>query len=193
MNLTIACPDCQRSLRVPGNLLGQAVKCPSCSHTFVAPECAEEPSPRPTGPSPKIHYDEEPRPSKRLAPEEDLAPDNEVVPTRIHEKPGKVQAIAILVLVGGIYACIWSLGSTLLSAFACCLWPGAYYGLVMGIMAILRGANLLGDRAYRQVPPQGIAIMMIINIINGDFVNLTLGIITLVFLGDPEVKAYFRR
>jgi hypothetical protein len=60
-------------------------------------------------------------------------------------------------------------------------------------MAIVKGSNLIGDYAYRLPPPQGIAIMMIINIINGDAVNLTLGILVLVFLSDPEVKAYFRR
>ncbi len=34
--------------------------------------------------------------------------------------------------------------------------------------------------------------MMIINIINGDIVNLVLGIVALVFLGDEEVKDYFQ-
>ena len=34
--------------------------------------------------------------------------------------------------------------------------------------------------------------MQIINIINCDMVNLTLGIITLVFLNDPEVRDHLR-
>jgi hypothetical protein len=177
---------------VPANLLGQAVKCPSCSHTFIAPESVEETRARPAEP-PKLHYDEEPLPAKRPASDDERKEDLEKEPRRPREKPGKVQAIAVMILVGGILACIWGMGSTLLSGFACCLWPGAYYGFVMGIMAIVRGSNLLGDYAYRLPPPQGIAIMMIINIINGDAVNLTLGILVLVFLSDPEVKAYFRR
>jgi hypothetical protein len=107
-------------------------------------------------------------------------------------KPGKAHAIAIMILIGGIYACLLSAGLTLFSGFACCLWPGSYYGMVMGIMAIIKGSNLLGDRAYRLPPPYGIGNMMIINIINGDFVNLTMGILVLVFLADEEVKAYFR-
>ncbi len=192
MSLTILCPDCQRSLRVPENLLGQAVKCPSCSHTFIAPESVEETRSRPVEP-PKLHYDEEPLPSKRPVPDDERKEDFEAEPRRPREKPGKVQAIAVMMLVGGILACVWGMGSTLLSGFACCLWPGAYYGFVMGIMAIVKGSNLLGDNAYRLPPPQGIGIMMIINIINGDAVNLTLGILVLVFLSDPEVKAYFRR
>jgi hypothetical protein len=34
--------------------------------------------------------------------------------------------------------------------------------------------------------------MQIVNIINCDVVNLTLGIITLVFLNDPEVREHLR-
>jgi predicted Zn finger-like uncharacterized protein len=193
MTLTISCPDCQRPLRVPENLLGQAVKCPSCSHTFVAPEGVEETPARPVAPPPRIDSNDEPRPAKLPAHDEDRALERDKAPSSRPVKPAKAQAIAIMILVGGIYALIWSLSSTLLSGFACCLWPGAYYGLVMGIMAILKGSNLLGDNAYRLPPPQGIVVMMIINIMNADLVNLTLGILVLVFLGDPEVRAYFRK
>jgi predicted Zn finger-like uncharacterized protein len=193
MTLTISCPDCQRPLRVPENLLGQAVKCPSCSHTFVAPESLEETPARPAGPPPKVLSEDEPRPAKLPTHDEDLDQDRGQVPGRPRTKPGKAQAIAIMILIGGIYACLLAVGSTLLSGFACCLWPGSYYSLVMGIMAITKGSNLLGDNAYRLPAPQGIAVMMIINIINADLVNLTMGILVLVFLSDPEVKAYFRR
>jgi hypothetical protein len=190
MNRTIPCPDCQRPLRVPENLLGQAVQCPSCSHTFVAPESVEE-TPHPPSVLPLEHPYDEPRPSKR--PEHEDARDEDYVrPPHRREKPGKVQAIAVMILVGGIYAVVWSVGSTLLSGFVCCFWPGTYYSLVMGIRAIIKGSNLLGDHAYRLAPPQGTAIMMIINIMNADIVNLTMGILVLVFLSDPEVKDYFR-
>jgi hypothetical protein len=193
MNLTILCPQCQRSLRVPENLLGQAVMCPSCSHSFVAPESVEE-SPRGAAElPPQVDHGAEPRPSKLTQHDDARDDDYDKAPRRPREKPGKVQASAVMILVGGVYACVWALGSILLSGFACCLWPGAYYGLVMGMMAIVKGSNLLGDKAYRLTPPQGIAIMMIVNIINGDLVNVTLGILVLVFLSDPEVKAYFRR
>jgi predicted Zn finger-like uncharacterized protein len=32
----ISCPKCERQLRVPDDLLGESVKCPSCSETFTA-------------------------------------------------------------------------------------------------------------------------------------------------------------
>jgi predicted Zn finger-like uncharacterized protein len=43
MPIQIACPTCQRQLRVPDNLIGQMVKCPSCQNTFTA--TAEESQP----------------------------------------------------------------------------------------------------------------------------------------------------
>jgi hypothetical protein len=164
-------------------------------HVFMAPEPVEEAAPprRPDAPPPVAEVADEPRPSPRRL-REDYEEDQDEVrrPRRREEKPSKVQAIGIMVLIGGILACISALASTLFSGFLCCLWPGLYYGLVTGIMAIVKGTSLLNEKAYRLAPPQGIAIMMIINIINGDLVNLTLGILVLVFLSDKEVKDYFR-
>ena len=214
MSFTISCPSCQRTLRVPESLLGQAVKCPSCGQNFTAPDHIEDeppprpvtdrPSRRPAAP-PEDDYDDEPRPSKRRPREDDYDDDYEDRPRRSRrrrdEKPGKVQAIAIMVLIGGILATLYGLGvlayfgiiavASMGVGLLCCLWPGPYYALVVGIMGILKGARLLGEKAHRETPPQGIAIMMIINIINGDIVNLALGIVVLVFLSDEEVKEFF--
>jgi predicted Zn finger-like uncharacterized protein len=42
----IACPHCQRKLRVTDELMGQPVKCPTCATTFTAqPEGTDLPSP----------------------------------------------------------------------------------------------------------------------------------------------------
>jgi len=43
MQNTIPCPNCQRELRVPDQLIGKLVKCPACSTTFTA--SLSEPSP----------------------------------------------------------------------------------------------------------------------------------------------------
>jgi hypothetical protein len=198
MNFTISCPSCERDLRVPPSLLGQAVKCPSCSTDFTAPERVEEDVPRRPAPLEQDYDEDVPRPSKRRSrrdePDDDDY-DEEPRPRRRREKPGKVQAIAIMVLIGGIFALLTGVSLLLMGAASCVglLWPGTYYALVLGIMAIVRGANLLGDRAYEQDPPYGIGNMMIINIMNCDAINLTLGILVLVFLSDEEVKNYFRR
>jgi predicted Zn finger-like uncharacterized protein len=205
MTSTISCPSCQRTLRVPESLLGQAVKCPGCSHTFTAPESIEEeaprrvaataperPSRRPAAPPPEDELDEEPRPSKRRPRDDDHEDDYDDAPRRrSSEKPGKVQAISVMTLVGGILATLAAV-ILMVTIYGLC-WPGTYYSLVLGIMAIVKGSQLLGERASEQTPPSGIAIMQIINIINCDWANLTMGIISLVFLGDPEVKRFFRR
>lgn len=195
MSTTISCPSCERTLRVPESLLGQAVKCPSCAHNFTAPESIEEPvSRRPASPPPVEEYEEEPRPSKRRPREDDDYDDVPVPRRRRDEKPSKVQAIGIMVLIGGILSLLYGLTGLGFGIASCIglLWPGIYYAITLGVMALIRGINLLGDKAYRQPPPSGIAIMMIINVINCDFTNLVLGILTLVFLNDEEVKDYFR-
>ena len=197
MNFTISCPSCQRTLRVPESLLGQAVKCPSCEHQFTAPENVEEEAPvsasrRPAAPPPEEQYEEQPRPSKRRPRDDDYEDDDDAPRRKSRDlKPGKVQAVGIMTLIGGILAVLWA-GGMMITIYGLC-WPGTYYSLVVGILAIVKGAQLLGDRAADQAPPMGIAVMQIINVINCDFVNLTLGIINVVFLGDNEVKRYFRR
>jgi hypothetical protein len=108
------------------------------------------------------------------------------------ERPGKVQAIAIMTLIGGIYAILHFLGVGGGSSLICCLWPGLYYALVVGILAIIKGSQLLGQDARLQTPPKTIAILMIIEIINIDIICTVLGIIILVFCGDPEVEEYFQ-
>lgn len=43
----VNCPQCDRKLRVPDNLLGQAVKCPTCGTTFTATPSSAPPEPPP--------------------------------------------------------------------------------------------------------------------------------------------------
>jgi predicted Zn finger-like uncharacterized protein len=38
MPIVVQCPSCNRKLRVPDDLLGRLVKCPTCSQTFTAAE-----------------------------------------------------------------------------------------------------------------------------------------------------------
>jgi hypothetical protein len=209
-------------------LLGCLVKCPACAHNFDAPEGEPVSIPEPRResspprreyddrpPSRRSRYDEDeddyPRPRRRRYEEDEDYPrsdryedDDDYDDNRFRRsarKPGKVQAIAIMMLVGGILACMQGVGFAIyalaLGVATCgvgliCL-PFGAYSIVVGIFAIIKGSKLLGERAYRESPPQGVAIMQIVNIINLDVVNLTLGIINLVFLSEREVKNYFRR
>jgi len=199
---TVCCPACRRALRVPHDLLGQLVKCPACEQTFTASEDLEAAPWRPPGRSagsdvadtfplaqdePRRPGDAEERPlrrrSRRREEEED---DRRSQPPR----PDKVQAIAILTLVGGILAVFVSL--LLMATCIGLAWPGTYFSMVCGIVCIIKGANLLGAHGYRESAPQASAILQIINIINLDVINLTMGILTLVFLNEPEVRRYYR-
>jgi hypothetical protein len=38
MSQLIACPECNKHLQVPADLMGKAVQCPECKHTFTAAE-----------------------------------------------------------------------------------------------------------------------------------------------------------
>ena len=103
-------------------------------------------------------------------------------------KPSKVQAIAVMQLCGGIYALVQAAG--VIGLFF--LYLPWIYSVVLGVMAIVRSARLLGDNAYGCGNQKTIAVMQIINIINCDVVNLVLGIICLLFQSDPEVEQYLQ-
>ena len=102
-------------------------------------------------------------------------------------KPGTIQAIGIMHLIGGILAILVGIGIALGSVFLYLPW---IYSLVVGILAIVRGAKLLGDGAYGAGNSKAVAIMQIINIICCDWINLTLGIVCLVLAGNQDVDEY---
>lgn len=41
----VSCPQCQRQLRIPDELLGSSVKCPSCGTTFIGTAASAAPQP----------------------------------------------------------------------------------------------------------------------------------------------------
>jgi hypothetical protein len=149
--------------------------------TSSSPQTAPLPSPQtPVSPAPSQS------PQVTAAP---YAPGQAHVPQQA-QKPGKVQAISIMVLVMGIFA---TLGGLTLLLSTVCIYFVAIYGIVHGIMAIVKGSQLLGSDpwdAYQGV--RTTAIMGIVNIINCDIWGMVCGIVILVFLGEPEVRAYMR-
>jgi predicted Zn finger-like uncharacterized protein len=189
MPINTDCPSCNRKLRVPDELLGKKVKCPTCGTVFQADE-----SSAPAGPEeveqPVTSYSEEERApiDERRDPEDGEG--DALGPPRhgTSAKPDKVQNIGVMMLISGIIGIMVFLGW---SGATCCLWPGGYYSLVMGILAIMKGAQLLSDKANQAPAPKWVAIMMIINIINADIPSLVMGIICLQMLGDPEVEQFF--
>jgi hypothetical protein len=159
-------------------------------------------------PSRRGRDEDDDRPSRRGRRFDEDAPDDDRPSVRRHEddddrydedrprrrrrgvKPGQVQAIGIMMLIGGILGILYFLVLPLASSGFCCLWPGVYYEIVVGILILIRGVNMMN--ADDQGPPRTLAILQIICIVNGDIANCVMGIVSLVLLNDPKVEEYYR-
>ena len=114
------------------------------------------------------------------------------------EKPGKLTAIAIMTLIGGIWAVMVGIGEAMgiigSLCFACFLIPGAAVSFFGGIFMIVQGALLLGQNPAQHIRRTRVsASLQIACILAGDVVNLILGILNHVFLSDRAVVAYRKK
>jgi hypothetical protein len=110
-------------------------------------------------------------------------------------KPGKVQAIAIMMLVNGIlnilyglYATIGIILGTFFVGVLCA--PVTILPAILGIFEVIYGSKLLSNPPRRVNNIQTIAILEIIAIVSGNGLSAIVGILNLVFLSEPEVRAY---
>ena len=126
----------------------------------------------------------------------------EALPPTGPQKPGKVQAIAILTLVSGITNILWMLflGVFVFSAIAivtigigCLLFALLLLPIILGVFEIIYSAKLLPTPIKPVNPSQAIAILEICCILTGNVISLVVGILALVFYDDARVKAYFAR
>ncbi len=111
------------------------------------------------------------------------------------QKPGMVQAIAIMCLVDGILNLLWAVALPIILVSgvvtALCI-PISVYPFVLGLLEIIHAARLLSEPVGVQRPAQYLAVMQIVNIVVGNLVSLIIGILSLVFYSDSRVRAYFR-
>jgi hypothetical protein len=142
MSITVSCPSCERTLRVPEKLLGQRVKCPACQETFTASEgggapagVKKSPSGARTAPPPE-EYEEE-APPRRARDEEDYDDDYNDRPRRRRRggglKPHRGQAIMIM----GILSIVGI------------AWP------ILGIIAWVMGNSDLKEMRAGRMDPEG--------------------------------------
>ena len=103
-------------------------------------------------------------------------------------KPGKVQAMSIMMLISGILNCILGL-SLVLTCYGIILAP---LPITCGILEIIHATKLLKDPIETYKPPTGLAILEICCILACGMTACVIGILNLVFSGDPEVKQYYR-
>jgi hypothetical protein len=135
--------------------------------------------------------DDDDRPRVRRRYDDDRNDDDEQPRRKKNVKPGAVQAVGIMLLVGAIMGLLTMAGAVLGSVFFCCLWPGVYFEIVWAILALIRGINMLNQDD--QGPPKTLCILQIIMIVNADVINCILGIVGLVMLSNDEVETYYRK
>jgi hypothetical protein len=110
-------------------------------------------------------------------------------------KPGKVQAIAIMMLVNGILNILAGLaitaGVVLTSfGFGIICTPFTILPAVLGVFEVINASRLLTETPKPVKNLQTIAVLEIVAVICGSGLSLIVGILNLVFLSEPEVKAY---
>jgi hypothetical protein len=113
--------------------------------------------------------------------------------------PGKVQAIGVMHLIGGILnlmlALFWGIYGAAtgvltfgIGLFLCC---PVFILLPVGIMEIVSGAKHLSSNHTGLRAPKMVAFGEISSILGCSTFSMIFGIVTLVFLSDPEVAEYY--
>ena len=211
---TIHCPQCNRELRVPDELLGKKVKCPACSTTFTAsvagPEVAAQPPPQgETAPAPSQgprdeyeEYDESYERERRVARAKDRV-------------KGKVLAPAICLLVAAVLGILANAGQIIMSLGPAPQLPpprpgepeffrelqksshgpaataAGAFGVVYCIVIIFASIQMMQMRMWG-LSLAG-SIMSMINCFNCCCIlGLPFGIWAVIVLSNEEVKASFR-
>ena len=114
-------------------------------------------------------------------------------------KPTKVTAIAVLALVDGVlnvlFAAGWFFGISIFGlstlGCGCLLLPLGLYPLVLGIMELVYAAQILPQDPRDVSPARWLGILQVLNVLLGQALSLVAGVLTLVFMDDPEVRAWF--
>lgn len=130
---------------------------------------------------------------------------SQIISSPTLHKPGKLTAISIMVLISGIGNVIYglafilvvglsvlggammTLGIGLICTPIACL---GLYPLILGIFEIINAAQLLSDPPKVR-PSKPIAIMQIVDILVLNVYTLVVGILTLVFMEDPDIQTYY--
>jgi hypothetical protein len=118
-----------------------------------------------------------------------------------NQKPGKVQAVAILTLISGITNILWMLvvgvsiiiGGVASLGIGCLAMPLIIPPIVLAVFEIIYATKILPDPIKRNArPSQVIAIMEIVCALTFNPFPVAAGIVALVMYNDPAVKAYFQ-
>lgn len=103
-------------------------------------------------------------------------------------KPGKVQAMEIILLVSGVLNIVAGV-TTIFGSFFLCL-PIGLFPAVVGAFEVIYAAKLMNGKAIKASDIKTIAIFEIASIIGGNVPCMVAGILNLVFLDDRQVQEY---
>jgi hypothetical protein len=112
------------------------------------------------------------------------------------ESPSLVKTIAVLTLINGIVNIFWGLIATVsvtASIVLICLAPLAILPTILGIFELIYAVRLLAEPPQPIQPSTTIAILEILCVLTFNVFSMIVGILSLVFYNDPQVKAYFAR
>ena len=114
--------------------------------------------------------------------------------TYYSEQPGLVKTVAILTLVSGIVNIFWGLVATaavVSTFFLACLSLFTILPTILGVFEIIYALKLLSKPSQPVTPSNAIAILEILCVLTLNAFSMIVGILSLVFYSDKQVKAYF--
>lgn len=111
-----------------------------------------------------------------------------------NDSPGLVKTIAVLTLVNGITNIFWGLFITAVvvpTIVFTCLAVFTILPTILGVFEIIYALKLLNKPPQPVQPSTTIAILEILCVLTGNVFSMIVGILSLVFYNDPQVKEYF--
>ena len=111
-----------------------------------------------------------------------------------NDSPGLVKTIAVLTLINGIVNIFWGLIATAVvvpTIILACLAVFTILPTILGVFEIIYALKLLNNPPQPVQPSTTIAILEILCVLTGNVFSMIVGILSLVFYNDPQVKEYF--
>ena len=112
------------------------------------------------------------------------------------QKPTLVQVIAWTTLASGIANLFWGLaasGTALATIVGVICTPLTILPTILGVFELIYAAKLFSNPPQAVQPSTNIAVFEIATVLTGNVFSMAVGILTLVFYNDAEVKDYFAR
>jgi hypothetical protein len=133
-----------------------------------------------------------------------------VEPPSASLRPRKLETIGIMMLISGIINILWGLGASVFMFINIVVGGIASFGLgclcfpilllpllqlVLGVFEIIYGSRLMSPTSdplsYGRL--QTVTILEMVCIISGNIFSLVIGILNLIFMGEPPVQEYYHR